>query len=144
MTHTIETLKELHEQRFDSVDRAIVLAADEIARRLEVLNHYHDLAREKERTFLSREAFETFAQRVVDDLAVVRRENQAAVDASAVTREAAAKSLSDRLLEQTTNNEMRFGKIEAIYARLVGGLAFGAVILPLITGLLVYLLARGQ
>jgi hypothetical protein len=42
-----------------------------------------------------------------------------------------------------TKNEIRFGKIESIYARLVGGLAFGAVILPLITGLLVYLLAKG-
>jgi len=29
MTHTIETLKELHEQRFTAVDKAIVLAAEE-------------------------------------------------------------------------------------------------------------------
>ena len=39
MTHTIETLKELHDQRFCSMDKAIVLLADEMARRLEVLNH---------------------------------------------------------------------------------------------------------
>jgi hypothetical protein len=53
MTHTIETLKELLEQRFVALDRARVLAAEEIARRLEILNHYHELAREKERAILS-------------------------------------------------------------------------------------------
>jgi hypothetical protein len=53
MTHTIETLKELHEQRFAALDKARVLAAEEIARRLEVLNHYHELASEKERAILS-------------------------------------------------------------------------------------------
>jgi len=67
MTHTIETLKELHEQRFTSMDRAIVLLASEMARRLDVLNHAHELAREKERDFVGREAFESFAQRSVDD-----------------------------------------------------------------------------
>jgi hypothetical protein len=65
MVHTIETLKELHEQRFTSTDKAIVLAASELARRLEVLNHAHELAREKERDFIGREAFETFAQRAL-------------------------------------------------------------------------------
>jgi hypothetical protein len=54
MTHTIETLKELVEQRFAALDKAArVLAAEEIARRLEILNHYHELAREKERAILS-------------------------------------------------------------------------------------------
>lgn len=46
MIHTTETLKELFEQRFLAIDKAIVLAAEEMARRLDVLNHVHDLARE--------------------------------------------------------------------------------------------------
>ena len=36
MIHTIETLKELHEQRFISTDKAIVLAASELAVRLDL------------------------------------------------------------------------------------------------------------
>lgn len=69
MIHTIETLKELHELRFASMDKAIVLLADETARRLEVLNHAHEQAREKERDFIGREAYDTFTQRSRDDFA---------------------------------------------------------------------------
>ena len=71
MNHTIETLKELHEQRFAAVDKAIVLAAEEISRRLDILNHFHELAREKERSFVGREAFDTFVLRVADDFAIL-------------------------------------------------------------------------
>ena len=52
MIHTIETLKELHEQRFAAIEKANVLLASEMARRVEVLNHAHELAREKERDFI--------------------------------------------------------------------------------------------
>ena len=76
MIHTIETLKELHEQRFAAVDKAIVLAAEEISRRLDILNHYHELAREKERSFVGREAFDTFVLRVADDFAMFRRKGK--------------------------------------------------------------------
>jgi hypothetical protein len=57
------------------VDKAIVLAAEEISRRLDILNHYHELAREKERSFVGREAFDTFVLRVADDFAMFRRES---------------------------------------------------------------------
>ncbi len=144
MSHTIETLKELHDQRFDAVDKAIILAAEEIARRLEVLNHYHELAREKEQSFLGREAFETFAQRVVDDIASLRRESHAAAAAAAALREMAVKAVSDGFLEQNTANEKRFGRIEAVQAKLVGGLALATFILPLISGLVSYLLAKSS
>ena len=144
MTHTVETLKELHEQRFVAVDRAIVLAAEEIARRLEVLNHYHELTREKERSFVGREAFETFVQRVADDIALLRRESQAAAIASASVRETALKAVADEITEQNTTNEKRFGKIEAVYAKMIGGLALGTFILPLITGLVIYVLTKSQ
>jgi hypothetical protein len=144
MTHTIETLKELLEQRFAALDKATVLAAEEIARRLEVLNHYHELAREKERTFLGREVFEAFAQRVAEDIALLRREGHAAAEAAAAVRETALKVVTDGITELNIANEKRFGKIEAVYAKLIGGLALATFILPLITGLVSYALTRSQ
>ena len=89
MTHTIETLKELQEQRFAAMDKATVLLASEMARRLEVLNHAHEQAREKERDFIGREAFETFSQRIIDDIALLRRETQASAVAASAARNGA-------------------------------------------------------
>jgi hypothetical protein len=144
MIHTVETLKELHEQRFAATDKAIVLAAEETARRLEVLNHYHELAREKERTFIGREAYETFVLRVGDDLAMIRREAQAAATSATGAREAAIKALSEAVSGQNTENEIRFGRIEGIHAKLIGAIAFATFIFPLITGMLIYLLTKSQ
>jgi hypothetical protein len=144
MTHTIETLKELHEQRFTAMDKATALAADELSRRLDTLNHFHELAREKERTFISRDTFETFGQRVADDVSMLRRESQAAADAAASVRETAIKAVSEGFLEQNTKNEIRFGRIEGVHAKIVGGLVLGTFMLPLITGLLIYLLTKNQ
>ncbi|MGH6850572.1 MAG: hypothetical protein ACREDD_09040 [Methylocella sp.] len=144
MIHTVETLKELHEQRFAAMDKAIILAAEEIARRLEVLNHYHELAREKERTFINREAFETFRERVADDLSQIRRESQTADGSATHIRETTLKAVADEIAEQNTKNEMRFGKIEAVYSKLIGGIALGTFIFPLLTGMIIYLLTRNQ
>ncbi len=144
MIHTVETLKELHEQRFAAMDKALVLLASEMARRLEVLNHAHELAREKERDFIGREAFETFAERVGDDLALLRRETQASTTAATAARETARKVVADEVTEQNTTNEKRFGRIEGIHAKIVGGLALGTFILPLITGLVIYVLTKSQ
>jgi hypothetical protein len=144
MTHTIETLKELHEQRFAAMDKALVLLASEVARRLEVLNHAHEQAREKEREFIRREAFDSFVQRVTDDLGLLRRETQAAAAAAAAARESARKAAADEITEQDTTNEKRFGRIEGIHAKIIGGLALGTFILPLITGLVIYVLTKSQ
>jgi hypothetical protein len=122
MTHTIETLKELHEQRFAAMDKAIVLVAGDMSRRLEVLNHAHEQAREKERDFIGREAFETFVQRVADDFAMLRREAQTAADVATAARESARKAATDEITEQNTANERRFGNIEGVHARIIGGL----------------------
>jgi hypothetical protein len=142
LTHTIETLKELHEQRFAAMDKAIVLAAEEIARRLEVLNHAHELAREKERDFIRREAFDTFVLRVSDDLTLLRRETQTSSTVATTARETARKVAADEMAEQNTANEKRFGRIEGVHAKIIGGLAFGTFILPLITGLVIYVLTK--
>jgi hypothetical protein len=108
--HTVETLKELTEQRFASMDKALVLLAGEMARRLENLNHAHELAREKERDFIRREAFETFAQRVSDDLGLLRRETQTAATVATAARETARKVVADEFTDQNTTNEKRFGR----------------------------------
>jgi hypothetical protein len=142
MTHTIETLKELHEQRFASVDKAIVLAAEGLARRLEILNHAHELAREKERDFIGREAFETFVLRVADDIATLRRETQGAAATAVTVRDSAIKALSEGVMGQNTENEIRFGKIEGVHAKIVGGLVLGTFIFPLITGMVIYILTK--
>jgi hypothetical protein len=142
MIHTIETLKELHEQRFASVDKAILLAAGEMARRLDLLNHAHEQAREKERDFIRREAFDTFVLRVGDDLAMLRRESQTAVITTTGVRETAIKALSEAVTGQNTENETRFGRIEGIHAKLIGGIALATFIFPLITGMLIYLLTK--
>ena len=144
MIHTVETLKELHDQRFAAMDKAIVLLASEMARRLDILNHAHDLAREKERDFIGREAFETFVQRVADDLAMLRRETQTAVSVATAARETGRKAVADEITKQNTANERRFGAIEGIHAKIIGGLALGTFILPLITGLVIYVLTKSQ
>ena len=142
MTHTIETLKELQEQRFAAMDKATVLLASEMARRLEVLNHAHEQAREKERDFIGREAFETFSQRIIDDIALLRRETQASAVAASAARETARKAAADEIAEQNTANEKRFGRIEGVHAKIIGGLALGTFILPLITGLVIFVLTK--
>jgi hypothetical protein len=142
MMHTIETLKELHEQRFVAIDKAIVLAAEEMSRRLDILNHFHELAREKERDFIRREAFDTFVLRVADDLASLRRETQTAVISTTGGRETAIKVLTNDITEQNAKNEMRFGKMEAVHSKIVGGLVLGTFILPLITGMVIYILTK--
>jgi hypothetical protein len=142
MTHTIETLKELHEQRFAEMDKAIVLLATEMARRLDVLNHAHEQAREKERDFIGREAFETFVQRVGDDLRMVRQDTQTAATAATAALETARKTIADEITAQNTENERRFGRIEGVHARIIGGLALGTFILPLITGLIIFVLTK--
>ncbi len=144
MIHTIETLKELHEQRFAAIDRALVLAADEMARRLDLLNHFHELAREKERNFIRRDAFETFVERVADDLALLRRDIQTSANVATAERETARKAAADEMTEQNITNEKRFGRIEGVHAKIIGGLALGTFILPLITGLVIYVLTKSQ
>jgi len=142
--HTVETLKELHGQRFAAMDKAVVLLASEMTRRLEVLNHAHEMAREKERDFIRREAFETFVLRVSDDLALLRRETQGSANVATTARETARKAAADEMTEQNTANEKRFGRIEGIHAKIIGGLALGTFILPLITGLVIYVLTKSQ
>jgi hypothetical protein len=58
-------------------------------------------------------------------------------------REAALKVVTDGITEQNIANEKRFGKIEAVHANLIGGLALATFILPLIIGLISYVIDQG-
>ena len=55
-----ERLREVLQARFDSVSKAQDLAYIELQRRLDMLNHAHEEAKQKETHFLPRENFEQF------------------------------------------------------------------------------------
>ncbi len=59
-------------------------------------------------------------------------------------RDTAIKALSEAIAGQNTENESRFGKIEAIHAKILGGLVLGTFVLPLITGLVIYVVTKGH
>ncbi len=134
--------RRLVEQHFTGVDKALVLKAEELARRLDVLNHVHELAREKERDFIGRDAFETFTQRTTDDFLAIRREIQSASTQASVVREGAAHALSAALSDQIKRVETRFANVESLQAKMLGGLLLAMFIVPLIMGGVYYLLTK--
>ena len=101
----------------------------------------HWKAREKERDFIGREAYETFTQRSRDDFAGLRREIQASLTEVSAAREAAFTVLANSSGELAKIYDSRFGRIESAQAKMFGGLLFAATILPLITGIMVYMLS---
>ncbi len=69
---TITTLKEHYDKVFSDRDDALKLAVRELERRLDNLNHAHELAREKERDFVSRDAHEAFAADIRKEVGLLR------------------------------------------------------------------------
>ncbi len=69
---TIQTLKEHYDRVFNDRDEALKLAVRELERRLDNLNHAHEMAREKERDFLSREAHEVFTREIRKEIGLLR------------------------------------------------------------------------
>lgn len=57
------SLKELIEQRFNGMDKAVEIAFTEQGRRLDILNHAHERAVEVQHTYVPREVFEAFEAR---------------------------------------------------------------------------------
>jgi len=136
-------------ERFRAQETANSLKSEELSRRLEVLNHAHEQAREKERDFIGREAFDTHVQRNQEDHVQAHREleqtraqlqEQVVQKAEAlqaqVTQkaEALAKSLSDA----TSISDTRIKALENFQSKLLG-IALAA---PFVTGLVVYLITR--
>ena len=60
---TVDTLKELIEQQFAAMDKALALKSEELSRRLDILNHAHERAVEVQHTYVPREVFEAFIER---------------------------------------------------------------------------------
>lgn len=137
----ISHVKELLQQAISERDKALELQLVEFLRRLDALNHAHEQAREKERDFISREAFETFVLRTADDFTTLRQEIRVTSDAVTATRQAAAEALATALSEQNKTNEIRFGKIENIQAKMIGGLVLCTILVPAITAITVYALS---
>lgn len=60
--------EKLYNERFLQNEKQTALAMTELQRRLDVLNHAHQVAREKEITFLSKEAYQIAHDQLVDDV----------------------------------------------------------------------------
>jgi hypothetical protein len=135
-------VKELLQAAISERDKALALQYTELLRRLTELNHAHEQAREKERDFINREAFDTFVLRTSDDFSTLRSEIQTVARAASEVREGAATSLAKALTEQNAVNDTRFSKVENAQARILGGLVLATFIAPLISGLVVYLLTK--
>lgn len=55
---TLHTLKILMDERFDALDKALALQAEEYERRLTALNHAHDKAVQVQHTYVTQDKFE--------------------------------------------------------------------------------------
>ena len=80
----VDTLKEHMDKIFELHDKALQIALEErekavavalveLNRRLDILNHAHELAKEKEADFYSRESHEVFAKNIDDKLEEVKK-----------------------------------------------------------------------
>lgn len=74
MSWTVDTLKEHLEALMEDRDIAVKVAFTELQRRLEVLNHAHQDAREKERDFFSRDQHEIFSASIHTEIESLRKE----------------------------------------------------------------------
>lgn len=90
-------LEKLIDQNDRAQSKALIIQAGEYQRRLEVLNHAHETAREKERDFLSREVFDGYVQSVNERLN--RSELKLAGTADRDRLEATAKIIDARFEE---------------------------------------------
>lgn len=149
----LEEREKLLNERFSGQESSLRLALEqsrlesitelaELQRRLGDLNHAHQIAREKDAEFISRESYDTFVARTTDDFDVLRREIRVTADAASAAREGAALALAAALLKQDETNGQRFGKIERFQFMLTGGLLLCTFIVPLLTALAVYMLTR--
>lgn len=74
MRAVIGERSKLYDERFVQNEKNTALAMTELQRRLDVLNHAHEQAREKEVTFLSKEAYQLAHDRLVADVRKIAQE----------------------------------------------------------------------
>ena len=102
------------DERFQAQEHANELKAEELARRLEVLNHAHEQAREKERDFISRETYETFVLRYQDAHQAVKNEIVAATRAESEKLEAGLERVDEKFNEYVKRYEARQREVDLL------------------------------
>ena len=104
------------DERFRAQERANTLKAEELARRLEVLNHAHEQAREKERDFISRETYETFVLRYQDAHQAVKNEILSASHAESEKLEVGLARVDEKFNEYIKRYEARQREVDVLLA----------------------------
>lgn len=115
------------DERFKSQQIAADFAAKELARRLDVLNHAHEQAKEKEKFFVNQESYDLGLQRNDDEHKAIRTEIRASEKSSIVSQTEIQKAA-----------DLRISRLENFQSKLLG-LALAA---PIITALIFYLLTN--
>ena len=121
----------LYLERFQSQERALQLKAEELSRRLDVLNHAHEQAREKERDFIGREVYEKQVDQVAADFRTLREEIKNT-----------ATGIAESLVQQDARTSERFSKIESFQNKVLGAVAVATLFVPIATGIVAYALTR--
>lgn len=98
--------------RFDASDKALILALEELQRRLDLLNEFRGQAEAQQKDFLRREVFDQALERVASDIA--------SLDRRATTTEGETRGRKDE-------NTIHTGQVVAIVAVL--GLLLSAVVI---------------
>jgi len=104
------------DERFEAQERANQLKSEELARRLEVLNHAHEQAREKERDFISRETYETFVLRYQDAHQAVKNDIVSATRAETQKVEANFERVDEKFNEYIKRYEARQREVDVLLA----------------------------
>lgn len=126
------------DERFNAQEQANRLVARELERRLDVLNHAHEQARQKEADFISREVFDNHVERNLNDHNNQRSDVAASAKVLADKVEASAGALAVALTETQKASNERLTKLEGFQSKLLG-LALAA---PFVSALAVYLITR--
>jgi hypothetical protein len=104
------------DERFQAQEHANVIKAEELARRLEVLNHAHEQAREKERDFIQRETYETFVVRYQDAHQSLKNEIVAATKAQQDRVESSFERVDEKFNEYIKRYEVRQREVDVLLA----------------------------
>jgi hypothetical protein len=139
----IDALQLLMESRFNGMDKAVSLKAEELEGRLEVLNNDRREARDKENSFVQSEAFDSFRTRVLDDFITVRKDLVTAFDRATSVRDDSARVLNESQSKQNSMNDARFVSLEAVQSKMIGAMIFVGALIPIIAGVLIYLMSHG-
>ncbi len=112
------------EERLRGMDDALRIRTDEIARRLDDLNHAHEQAVEVQQTY------------------VTVLEYKADRQTAQQTRESAIAANDARHLSMRAEFDERFKRLEGFQSRMLGAFALALLFVPLLTGTLVFLLTK--